>query len=60
VNFSLSDRRRAAGPFFPEDLMRVFVIACAAAILIAGGAALMLSQLPQSAETAFSTPGARV
>jgi hypothetical protein len=40
--------------------MRAFVIACAAAVLIAGGAALMLSQLPQSAETAFSTTGARV
>jgi hypothetical protein len=40
--------------------MRVFVIACAAAVLIAGGAALVLNQLPQSAETAFSTTGARV
>jgi hypothetical protein len=43
-----------------DDLMRIFIIACAAAILLAGGAALVLNQIPSSAETAFSTTGARV
>jgi hypothetical protein len=40
--------------------MRVFLIACVAAVLIAGGAVFVLNQVQMSAETAFSTTGARV
>jgi hypothetical protein len=40
--------------------MKSFIVACIAAIVIAGGAALVLSHLQESAETAFSTSAVRV
>ncbi|MCX7312904.1 MAG: hypothetical protein NTV56_14565 [Alphaproteobacteria bacterium] len=40
--------------------MKSFVLACVAAVVIAGGAALALSHFQKSAESAFSTTGARV
>jgi hypothetical protein len=40
--------------------MRIFVIACVAAVLIAGGAAYVLNQVQVSAASAFSTAGVRV
>ena len=40
--------------------MKSFVIACVAAVVIATGAALVLNHFQQSAESAYSTTGARV
>ena len=40
--------------------MKSFVAACVAAVVIAAGAALVLDQLQKSAESAYSTSGARV
>ena len=40
--------------------MKSFVLACVAAVAIAAGAAIALDHLQRSAETAYSTTGARV
>jgi hypothetical protein len=40
--------------------MKSFIAACVVAVVLAGGAALVLDHLQQSAETAYSTTGARV
>ncbi len=40
--------------------MKSFMAACVAAVIIAGGAALVLDHLQKSAESAYSTTGARV
>jgi hypothetical protein len=40
--------------------MKSFVLACVAALVIAAGAALVLDHLQRSAESAYSTTGARV
>lgn len=40
--------------------MKSFVIACVAAVVIALSGALVLNHFQKSAETAFSTTGARV
>lgn len=40
--------------------MKSFVLACVAALVIAIGGAIVLDRVQKSAETAFSTTGARV
>ena len=43
-----------------EGVMKTFVVACLAAIVIAVGAAVVLEHVQDSAEAAYSTVGARV
>ncbi len=43
-----------------EGLMKSFVLACVAALVIAAGAAFVLDHLQKSADTAYSTTGARI
>jgi len=40
--------------------MKSFIVACVAAVLVAGAAALVLNHLQESAETAFSTSAVRI
>ena len=40
--------------------MKSFVLACVAAIVIAAGGAVVLNMVQKSAESAYSTTGARV
>jgi hypothetical protein len=40
--------------------MKSFVAACIAAIVVAGGAAVVLNHLQEPAETAFSTSAVRI
>jgi hypothetical protein len=43
-----------------EGVMKTFVVACLAAIAIAIGAAVVLEHIQASAESAYSTAGARI